>query len=235
VDIPLLLTRVVVLDANGIGVDSQSGAVLLVDGLSAGPSVDVTWIGADGNDAGTVKAVLIGRTLHAGGQFYGYRLQGTPGAVVTLMIGPTGADAYNMLTTSVVIGHVLVDNEIEIKNDAGNPLPVSGPLTDTQLRAAPVPVTSAGTLGGALTNVAPVACTDVIAAALAASATRRAFYARNLGPNNVALVAAAGTFANAAIVLLPGETWSEKLAPGAAWYAICDAAETATLNILTVT
>lgn len=33
--------------------------------------------------------------------------------------------------------------ELEIKNDLNNPLPVSGPLTDAQLRATPVPVSDA--------------------------------------------------------------------------------------------
>lgn len=52
-----------------------------------------------------------------------------------------------------VTGSVTVSNEIEIKNDAGNPVPVSGtvtantglsqPLTDAQLRATAVPVSAA--------------------------------------------------------------------------------------------
>jgi hypothetical protein len=217
----LLKTRVVTLDANGSGVDHQSGEVLIIDSLSAGPMVNVTWIDGGGNDAGQVLNVTIGRTLHAGGQFSGYRLDGVAGSLVTLMIGPKESDAYNTLTTSVVIGHVIVDTapEIEIKNDVGNPVPVTGAVTSTAL------------LPSVLTNVAPVACTAVIAALLAIDATRRLFRAYNVGPDPVALVAAAGTFANAAIYIQPGETWNEKDAPGAAWFAICDAAKTATVNL----
>ena len=37
-------------------------------------------------------------------------------------------------------GPVTVSNEVEVKNDTGNPIPVSGPLTDTQLRTSAVPV-----------------------------------------------------------------------------------------------
>lgn len=48
--------------------------------------------------------------------------------------------------------------EVEIKNDSGNPIPVSGtvtatgPLTDTQLRATPVPVSGTITATGPLTD-----------------------------------------------------------------------------------
>jgi hypothetical protein len=121
----------------------------------------------------------------------------------------------NMLTTSVVIGHVIVDNELEIKNDVGNPVPVSG------------------TLAAALTDAAPVAVTDVAGVLLAASAGRRSFRARNVGVNAVAIGGAGVTFAAAAIVLQPGELWIETDAPGAAWKCICDATLASTLNVLT--
>ena len=42
--------------------------------------------------------------------------------------------------------------DVEIKNDAGNPVPVSGPLTDTQLRATAVPVSGTVTATGPLTD-----------------------------------------------------------------------------------
>ncbi|KAA2237655.1 hypothetical protein [Salinarimonas soli] len=39
---------------------------------------------------------------------------------------------------------VAITSEVEVKNDAGNPLAVTGPVTDAQLRAAPVQVSVVG-------------------------------------------------------------------------------------------
>lgn len=39
-----------------------------------------------------------------------------------------------------ITGPVTVSNEVEVKNDAGNPVPVSGPATNAEMRAAPLPV-----------------------------------------------------------------------------------------------
>lgn len=112
-----------------------------------------------------------------------------------------------------------------------------GEYADPITSAAPVTVTgtvtTAESLITALTNAAPVAASAVIAPLVAASATRRVFWARNVGAEAVALVGAAGTYANAAIYIQPGETHVERVAPGAAWYVICDAALATTVNLLT--
>ena len=42
-----------------------------------------------------------------------------------------------------VVGGSISVGEVEIKNDSGNPVPVSGPLTDTELRASAVPISVA--------------------------------------------------------------------------------------------
>ena len=49
-------------------------------------------------------------------------------------------DDGKLLVGGVTISDITLDN-VEIANDVGNPVPVSGPLTDTQLRAADVKVT----------------------------------------------------------------------------------------------
>jgi hypothetical protein len=73
----------------------------------------------------------------------------------------------------------LAIGDVEIKNDAGNPVPVSGPLTDTQLRASDVKVTldgesvaitSGGTSTATLSNVAASASSTAI---LASNANRK--------------------------------------------------------------
>jgi hypothetical protein len=85
---------------------------------------------------------------------------------------------------------------------------------------------------GAITEGVPVSVNDTITELLPADVTRRAFYARNVGDSAVALVAAGGTFAAAAIYVLPGEIWRETIAPGAQWFCICDVAGEATMNLL---
>lgn len=47
----------------------------------------------------------------------------------------------------VDVGSSINVGEVEVKNDTGNPVPVSGPLTDTQLRASAVPVSPSVQLG----------------------------------------------------------------------------------------
>jgi YD repeat-containing protein len=50
--------------------------------------------------------------------------------------------AVALVSNNVTLtGPVTVSNAVEITNDAGNAIPVSGPVTDAQLRAAAVPVT----------------------------------------------------------------------------------------------
>ena len=104
-------------------------------------------------NVGAGTDVLAGKTV--GGKF--------AGAVVIL--DDTGAEIGESNPLSVeIVGSipVTIASAIEITNDAGNPIPVSGtvstglsqPLTDTQLRAAAVPVS------GPLTD-AQLRATDV--------------------------------------------------------------------------
>lgn len=62
------------------------------------------------------------------------------GAVVGLK---TDADSKLLISGVTISGDVTVDN-VTIDNAPENPVPVTGPLTDTQLRAADVPVTLDG-------------------------------------------------------------------------------------------
>lgn len=59
------------------------------------------------------------------------------GAVLPLAVDDDG----KLLISGVTItGDVTIGSEVEVKNDSGSPVPVSGPLTDTELRATAVPV-----------------------------------------------------------------------------------------------
>jgi len=63
---------------------------------------------------------------------------------------------------------------------------------------------------------------------------RRGFRGRNTGMNADAIGSAEVAYASAAIVLLPGENWSETDAPAADWFCVCDTGLTTTLNTQTL-
>ncbi len=52
-----------------------------------------------------------------------------------------------------ITGPVTMPASVEVSNDAGNPLPVTGPVTDTQLRASPLNVYSVSDNTGAFFNL----------------------------------------------------------------------------------
>ncbi|PMS38459.1 hypothetical protein [Trinickia symbiotica] len=128
-----------------------------------------------------------------------------------------------------VTGTTTVAGTVNIGNAAGSPVPVtltgSSDATAIPTQAQPIATTPA--------DQAPVAVTTGGVALLAANAARKAFRVRNAGNGQLALTTATGTtFANAALVLQPGDLWNETDAPGAAWYAISDTGTTANLQVL---
>jgi hypothetical protein len=197
-------TVTVKLDANGRAQDMSGGFVLIAETLTGADDVTLTWLANGREERGVVQHVSPGRKYKPGFYFDGFQLVGAADATVVLLIGGEGADADLFDTEGLAY----------ITNPAADPVPVD------QARPA------------ALTNVAPVAVTAVATLLLAAVAGRRIAYLRNAGAETVALGAAGLTFAAAAIYLLPGETWVEDRAPGAAWFAICDAGLASTVNIL---
>lgn len=75
--------------------------------------------------------------------------------------------------------------------------------------------------------------TATASAVVAGSTSRKVMHVRNSGGSTVALVAnSATTFANAAIHILPGDEWREAELAGIAWYALCDTAQSSTLEVL---
>ncbi len=223
-----MLTRIVNLTANVPKQETQGGSLVVIEGITAG-AVSLSWIGQDGNIRGTIAEVASGRKYRPGFEFSGVELIGSSNATVTLLIGGAGSDAD------------LADSTVIITNTDSAPVPVEivgVTITDDRLdvnigggtvevTAGAVEVLQADTIAAT-----SVAATDTIAALLAANADRSGFYARNAGADPVALVPSGGTYANAAIILQPGETWKEDIAPRAAWYCICDTGETATVKVL---
>lgn len=114
-----------------------------------------------------------------------------------------------------IIGTVPVSND---RGSLGNPINVVG-------------ITYADAPAVTLTNTAPVACTSVAAALVAANANRRSLRFTNIGADPVAIGFTGITWANRCIILNSGDTWIEDRAANLAWAAICDAAKTASVTI----
>jgi hypothetical protein len=234
----LLKTRNVTLDANGRGMDNQGGGMLIVETISGGTPINITWL-RDGVHVGTVVAMTAGRRMRPGGRFSGYEIAGGAGETITLLVGPAEADAGDMAQVAAAVN---VANEIEVKNDAGNPLPVKPTQEQAGVgvgAAADAEATGNGsavavlkrmrTQGGQAatvddaTNAALIAVDDTGIQVAAADATRVELRVRNAGANAFSMNGAAGkSFDNSAVIVQPGELWIERAAPGAAWYATCD-------------
>lgn len=100
----------------------------------------------------------------------------------------------------------------------GNPVYVSG-VTYTD-----APATS-------MLNSGPVAVNATAVSIMAASTTRKAARFTNVGTDDVALGATGITWAKRCIVLSAGDTWVEDQAANLQWFAICDTAKTASINV----
>lgn len=156
-----------------------------------------------------------------------------------------GATALHVTVdgTVEVSGVELTATNVGINNTAANPVPVSlvsepgAPLAVSAPAAAPLATLPNLAQTPATVTPVAIAANTTGTALLAADATRRAvrFYNPQGSAGPVAIVpAAADTFANAAIVLYPGDFWNESEAPGAAWYASTPNATGATVNLQTV-
>jgi len=166
--------------------------------------------------------------------------------------------AGNPVPVSIGGGNVTVTaTNVGINNTSANPVPVSitsepgAPFAVTvgNTSGSPVPVSLVSEPGAPVATVdtkamtpATVAPVTVAAnatgtALLALDATRRGvrFYNPQTSAGPVAITPDGTTaFANAAVVLYPGDFWNETEAPGAAWYASTPAATGAAVNLQTV-
>lgn len=134
---------------------------------------------------------------------------------------------------------IQVTDSIVIANTVANPVPIV--FTDpVSVVVADVNVTNAlldvrEKLGATFVDMVPVAIDDAGVQVVAASATRREVRIRNVGANPVALVTAAATaYADAAVLVQPGETWIEATAAACKLMGKCAAGLASTLNVQTV-
>lgn len=168
-------------------------------------------------------------------------------------------DSVTLKTTvDATIGIFLSKNDVSLGFTDGSAVSVSGQVVVSNSAAARVPVDVGGgnvqvtaknvginnddtapvptraKLAGAIVHTAPVAVGTVAVQLLATNTARRGARFRNTGASAVAIGGAAVTFATATDIIMPGETWNEIDAPGATWYAICDAGNASSINISTV-
>jgi hypothetical protein len=200
-----------------------AGKLLLVDSVGAAGAVDIALVRA-GTPSATMPARLPGFRLV--GDFDGVVLTSAADTVVGLFLS---FDDVNLGT-----------NKLEISNSADNPVkvlfggtvtPVLGAITNTDAQAVPV-VQKLGAVFTmqaekllVLADHAPAIINTGAAQLLISDVTFKRLIVKNASAAaRVAIGGAAMTFANAAIILEPGDSWSEDDAAGAAWYATSDIA-----------
>lgn len=110
---------------------------------------------------------------------------------------------------------------VPVSNLYGSP---GSPLTVVGLTYSDLPAVT-------LQDNAAVAVTSAGAALVADNANRKAMQIANIGTDPVAIGFTGITWAKRAIVLNPGDIWTEDKAPNLAWSAITDAAKTASVTV----
>ena len=212
------------------------GRTLLVQRSGAGPVLDITFKQRGGGQ--TVERVGSGFKASPVGGFDGIEISTSAAGVVDFLI--TDGDVQ-IPTDATKIGND--DGEaIPIRTPAGQPLavlfagtvaPVLGSTKTTNTDAEAVPVQQK--IGAVFTTQAEKLSTladhakAVINAGAAQLLISDATFKRLVVKNahavaRVALGGASMTFADAAIILEPGDTWTEGDAAGAAWWAVSDIA-----------
>lgn len=208
---------------------TAGGNVVVPDGVSVvndlAHSIPVTLTSSSNTTPIPVSLASI-RVNNTAGQAIPVSFAGTVSPVLGVVtVDNTNAEAIPVLQKPGEVFEVHVNN--------AGPLAVS--LTETKInnsdaQAVPV-VQKAGAVFSVkdvpcdtITNFAPVTA-GLAAVALVADATQRRLRIRNA--HGSALVAIGGlgvTMASGAVVLAPGDIWTEDAAAGAAWYVVSDTA-----------
>lgn len=142
-------------------------------------------------------------------------------AVVTTVELLAGDDDDDLdFVTGTQVTATIAGLPLQVQNDRGTPgnlLFVSGvSLSDAPATSSP--------------DNAAVACSATQALIVAAAAARRQTTFTNLGPDPVALGSTGITWAKRCIILNAGESYVEDRCASLAFYAICDAAKTASVT-----
>lgn len=216
-----------------------SGKLLLIDSISAGAGIDITFV-KNGNETTVMpkrqpgfrvveafEAVVftsavdatLGVFLSSADVQLGFVSGGNVGVPGGVMVNNTAANRVPVDLGGAAIAVSI--NSIAVNNTAANPVPVSlisAPETDA--------LTVKNQALSTLVNSAPVVA-GLAAVQLVADTTLRRIVVRNAsGAAKIAIGGPAVTMANGAIQLAPGDVWREDDAAGASWYVISDTAAT---------
>lgn len=198
----------------------------IVDAGAAGTvQLQVEW-GGDQQNTEDYGAFGSGDGIKAGtSSFLALSLTSAADTIVDLLVSRQDVAMVNgQAVDASIVGTVPVSAAVALPvstdrgQNVGAPLFVSGQvLGDTP--AANV------------TDNAAVAASPVVAALLAADATRLEAVIYNIGPDPVAIGMVGLTWAKRAIVLNAGDAWIESRAASKAWYCITDAAKAASVTV----
>lgn len=187
------------------------GLILLVDDIGTAASIDVSLL-----KNGTPQYMPNRKPgFRYGGAFDGVILTSAIDADVSIFISSTDVQ--------------MVPDDVRIRSNAGDPVFVSfsqqivplGSVTVNNTNAQAVPVRPQ-TLATLVDYPAKVVNTGEAVSLVSDAALRRLVVTNASVSAWVAIGGAGVTMANAAIVLMPGDIWTEDDAAGAAWYAISD-------------
>ncbi|WP_186082804.1 hypothetical protein [Burkholderia gladioli] len=215
------------------------GLTLFIQQCDQGDMLTVTLVDVVGNRY-TVQDIGAGAKLRPLAGFTSVQIATPVDANVQFIVTSGDIDIQNSQVEAVIANGD--GAAVPVRVPAGQRLPVdigggtvdvtASNVTIGNTAASPVPV-QVQPPASAPADAGAVAVGTAGAALVAASAGRRSLRVRNAGPGLMALTSAAGTtFANAALVIQVGDTYIERDAPQAAWYAVSDTGTTA--NIQTV-
>lgn len=225
------------------GIELQApvrGSVILVDDIGAADGIDITPMlnGSNGRTMPRRKKAFKCRT-----DYDAVVLRSDVDTTVSIFL------SANDVSLGFADGALVnVAGEVTVGNNTANPLPVQIADGSTvqvtadnvgvnNTDANPVPVVQKGGAEFATRPYLALVVNELGAGNVTAAvgrivdqrAARRGLRVKNAGDNPVAIGGAGLAFNTAAIVLQPGETWSEAEAPGAAWYAVCGAGLASTI------
>lgn len=211
-----------------------SGKMILVDDVDGAAGVDITPIRGGSNQRTMPKRK---KAFKFWIEYDAIELEAETDCSVSMFLSFT--DVSLGFADGALVNVV---GGVSIVNDPGSRVPVDLAGGNVEVTATNVgisntdaaPVPTKAKLAGAVAHSEPVGVGVVAVKVLEPSATRRGARFRNAGAAPFAIGGAGVTFAAATDIVMPGETWNEIDAPGAAWYAICEAGSASTINISTV-
>jgi hypothetical protein len=200
-----------------------SGSFFLLTDIGAATSIDVQFhVHAQTPEHITTAKRGLKASLPHGQKFNSIEFLSTVNTTIQVVISDGLVDISQLDGANVSV--INNGTAINVSNDRGTPA---------------LPIYVNGTIAGnptavAIVDDAPVTASSVVGAIVAALATRVSLRLTNTGANPVAIGSATLTWAKAAVIIQPGDTWVEERGANLAWYCITQAAGS-TLGVQEIT